>query len=83
MHCSRMLRLCAIPTAISWSPASRAGMCDTSMSLGANISSTEKWLPSLSAETAVRRTFQRNRLGERNSDRQTSKSLTAGFKRQW
>ena len=58
---------------------------DTSVSLGANISSTdEKWLPSLSAEQklfggpfSVTGSVSETPTGE------TSKSLTAGFKRQW
>jgi hypothetical protein len=55
------------------------------VSLGANISSTdEKWLPSLSAEQklfggpfSVTGSVSETPTGE------TSKSLTAGFKRQW
>src|SRR6516162_37278 len=58
---------------------------DTSVSLGANISGTdEKWLPSLSAEQklfggpfSVTGSVSETPTGE------TSKSLTAGFKRQW
>ena len=56
-----------------------------SVSLGTNISSTdEKWLPSLSAEqklfggpVSVTGSVSETPTGE------TSKSLTAGFKRQW
>jgi hypothetical protein len=58
---------------------------DTSVSLGANRSSTdEKWLPSLSAEQrlfggpfSVTGTVSETPTGE------ASKSLSAGFKRQW
>ena len=58
---------------------------NATMSLGANISSTdEKWLPSLSAEQklfggpfSVTGSMSETPTGE------TSKSLTAGFKRQW
>ena len=58
---------------------------DTSVSLGANNSSAdEKWLPSLSAEQklfggpfSVTGSVSETPTGE------TSKSLTAGFKRQW
>jgi hypothetical protein len=59
---------------------------DTSVSLGANISSTDdkKWLPSLSAEQklfggpfSVTGTVSETPTGE------ASKSLSAGFKRQW
>jgi len=43
---------------------------DTSVSFGADISSIDdKWLRSLSAAEAVRRTVQRHRLGERNRKR--------------
>jgi hypothetical protein len=58
---------------------------DTSLSLGANISSTDdKWLPSLSAEQklfgtplSVTGSVSESATGE------TSKSLKAGFKHQW
>jgi hypothetical protein len=58
---------------------------DTSVSVGANISSTDdKWLPSLSAEQklfgtplSVTGSVSETATGE------TSKSLKAGFKRQW
>src|SRR5262249_31110511 len=110
MHCSRTLRLRAIPTALLLLTGVARGQVpatpdtthnhgwtsnqslrfnvlptDTSVSLGANISSTdEKWLPSLSAEQklfggpfSVTGSVSETPTGE------TSKSLTAGFKRQW
>jgi hypothetical protein len=58
---------------------------DTSVSLGANISSTdEKWLPSLSAEQKLfGGPFNVTGSVSETPTGETSKSLTAGFKRQW
>ena len=58
---------------------------DTSVSLGANISSTdEKWLPSLSAEQKLfGGPFRVTGSVSETPTGETSKSLTAGFKRQW
>jgi hypothetical protein len=58
---------------------------DTSVSVGANISSTDdKWLPSLSAEQKLFGTpLSVTGSVSETANGQTSKSFTAGFKRQW
>jgi hypothetical protein len=58
---------------------------DTSVSVGANISSTDdKWLPSLSAEQKLFGTpLSVTGSVSETASGETSKSLKAGFKRQW
>ncbi|MGA7487102.1 MAG: hypothetical protein WBW74_09235 [Xanthobacteraceae bacterium] len=58
---------------------------DTSLSVGANISSTdEKWLPTLSAEQKLfGGPFSVSGSVSESTTGESSKSLRAGFKRQW
>jgi len=58
---------------------------DTSMSLGANISSTDEKMAALTEHgaEAVRRTFQRHRLGERDSDRRELEKPHRRLQAQW
>jgi hypothetical protein len=58
---------------------------DTTLSVGANISSTDdKWLPTLSAEQKLfGGPFSVTGSVSESAEGETSKSLSAGFKRQW